>query len=212
MVALRKERFSLLKFGSILLTTAGCLVLVVYDNLADGGDDKSQGTNPLVGNILLILNVITYCILLIAQKPLVDVMDPSFVSFLLFVYSGPAFVVMTAYRYYVVGNVLLEPLYGANSVLVWVTLVYIAVLSTAVAWPAQALAIKHASATIVSAFAPAQPLVAFVISILVLAVVPTYSQIAGSVVIILGLWCYLCSESKCENDESKALISGDVAK
>lgn len=191
MVALGRERFSLVKFSFILVTIVGCLTLVLWDS----GDKASGGSNLLLGNIFLIANVIMATVQQVGQQPIVKVMNPSFFSVKLFYYSSYVFLGCTAFRWYQTGDELYEPLYGSYWLLLWGALLYMSFLSTAVVWPLHAIAIKHTSPTLLASFNPAMPLTTSLLSIVFLSIAPTMGQLIGGSLIIVGLWGVLASKS-----------------
>lgn len=93
------------------------------------------------------------------------------------------------------GTAILEPFYGEHWVLVWIAVLYVALVASSAMWALQALAIKHSSPTTLSAFTPAQPITTAVIAVLFMSTSLSANQLIGSVIIVIGLYGVLYCKS-----------------
>lgn len=190
------ERFSLVKFGTILITVFGCLVLVFWD--MSTGDDPIRGSNVLVGSILLFLNQAVSAVMLITRyvslvvrvwwnrKAMVAVISPTYLNAMFFRLATVPIVLAGCVSWYMLGNDIFVPLYNSRYILVWSAILYFALISTCYTWPANSYAMRHSNPTMVAAMSPLQPVMTVILSMVLLGETPTVGQTIGAVIIVIG--------------------------
>lgn len=138
MLMMGKEKMSPLKALSILLTVAGCLVLMQEED--DTGSNPHS--NMFLGNILLILTMVTYSLFLIIQQPLVLKFNPIIVMYWIFAYACPIVTLVSVVEYLYIGEEMYSSLIGDDWLVVWFAVLYYGIVATCIAWTISAMCVK----------------------------------------------------------------------
>lgn len=173
-LALRTERASAFTIGGILLAAAGALVIV-------GGSGLSTGGTRLYGNVLILLNCLSYGSYLVVSRPLLK--------------RASATTAMTSM--FIAGTVMLLPFtlpsllkmnWGAISPGAWAALLGVIAGPTVAAYLLNAWALARAESSMVAVYTYVQPFLASVLAWLILGEHLHARVFLAAVLIIGGVW------------------------
>lgn len=137
--------------------------------------------NLLLGNSLLVINCFAAGVYLIVLYPLNKRVNIMALNSWLFVAGGiPIWIWLTGYVS-LYGTDCFDVLVGEHAMMVWIAIGYAALIATCLTYFLKTYCMKHTTPTIVSAFAPVQPLGAAILSIFFLGESPTLGQYIGMV-------------------------------
>jgi drug/metabolite transporter (DMT)-like permease len=171
-VAVGQERFRLRRGAGILLALAGTLFL-----LFQKGPDLSS--EHLTGNLLIVVNTLSYSLYLVVSKPLLRRYPPFVVIawvFLLSIWSIPLFAR---------GETFLPPEASAGA---WLSLTYILVFPTLIAYLLNTFALSLVTASTTATYILLQPLIAVTAGVLVLGEPFLPGTGFAAAVILAGVW------------------------
>jgi drug/metabolite transporter (DMT)-like permease len=134
----------------------------------------------MVGNLLILLNCLSYAAFLVLARPVLLRLPHTMVvawSYL----AGGAVVLAIG------GRDLLGAPYGAMPALAWAGLAYIVLLATLLNYLLNTWAIRHSSSSLVAVYTTLQPVVAAVLAVLLLGESIGWKEAAGFALIVAGL-------------------------
>jgi drug/metabolite transporter (DMT)-like permease len=169
-----RERLNFAKIGSLVLSIAGVLVVTITSKADQSASD------PVLGNTFMIISVLAWAIYTIISKKLADHDSLK----------------VTAYSTYI-GTLLLMP-----SVLVelwhhplhsisaqsWLSVAYLGILASSVSYLLYNQALKYLPASVVGVFINLDPIIGAIISVIFLHEHLGTWQIAGSFLVLTGMW------------------------
>ncbi len=170
-----KEKLSSAKIIGLLLGVTGAVILVV-DRSAGG-----SASNPLLGDILIIANAISYAVYMVLVKPLMIKYDAIVVIRLCFTLG---FFMILPFCFTEFFN---TDFTGFTSV-AWMNVVILCILGTFLAYIFNVYGIKHLGASVAGAYIYIQPIFAAVIAIVFLHEGINLQKIIAGVTIAGGVY------------------------
>jgi drug/metabolite transporter (DMT)-like permease len=168
------ERVGARRLLGIALSVAGALVLVNPFRF-------SGGRGAALGNLLILINCLSYSLFLVFQRPLLERLPWRTVIAGSFVFGGAGVLVASA-------PALAALDFGAVSTPAWLGVLYIALLSTAFAYSVATWAVRRSSPALVSAYTTLQPLATAALAATLLGERFGWAEGLGFVLIVAGLW------------------------
>jgi len=169
-ISLKKERFSLMKLGGIMIAFAGALIMFDPSNLSLD-----------VGIILLLLSSFCYSLFIVLQRSLLESLPSYFVLSRCFIYGAPGIFIAAAYQWRRWGQVRDAPY------LVWLAVLYASLLNTVVGYWLMSFGIRHSSPMLAGLFINFQPVIVSGLAAFTLNESIDIWQIMGAVCIISGV-------------------------
>ncbi len=169
------ERIGPYRLAGVILAICGALVLLDPTRF-------SLGDSTLLGNLLILINCLSYATFLVLHRPILRHLPWQTVIAGAFVFGS--FGVLA-----VGGSTLgkLDP--SSLSTATWAGVLYILVFPTALSYLLNSWAIRRSSSLLVAAYTTLQPLLTALLSSLFLSEVLTWRQAIGFALIASGLWC-----------------------
>ncbi len=172
------------KILGVFLGMAGAVVLILYGKKSD-----FSGSNPALGNLLVMLNAVSYALYLILAKPLLQKYHPvtfakwlyTFGLILILPFSIPEF---------------LHLKWESVPLHIHLKILFVVVFSTVLTYLFNLIALKELKPTTMSVFIYLQPLIASVFAILMGADRLSLIKIIAAVLILLGVYLVNLSSSK----------------
>jgi drug/metabolite transporter (DMT)-like permease len=147
-----KEPPSILKTSGIALGALGAATLILF------GKELTSGTNTLLGDTFVLLNAICFALYLVMVKPLMHKYHPLTVVLWIFA-LGSIFVLPTGiYQFSKIE-------WSTFTFNVWLAVASVVMGATFIVYLLNSVALKHASASVVSIYMYLQPLVAAAVSL-----------------------------------------------
>jgi drug/metabolite transporter (DMT)-like permease len=171
---LARKKVKLKKIGGIALGILGASILIVSSM-------KTSKDSSALGDMLVIINAISFSIYLILVKPLISRYHPLTITFYVFL-TGSIWVAIFGYQEAVAIDFCQLP-----SSFYW-NFSFVIVCATFLVYLFNNMAMRAASPTTVSSFIYLQPLFAILISISFTAEKMTLYTVFGGILIIFGLW------------------------
>jgi drug/metabolite transporter (DMT)-like permease len=169
------EKITWLKITGIALGATGALILILY------GKSFSHGTNSFAGNILVVLNMVFYALYLVLIKPMVKKYHTTtilkWVSFFGFIFILP----------FSVGG-LTDISFQSISIKAWLSVAYIILLNTFIAYLLINYSLKQLSTSMVSFYSYLQPVIASLMSVSLGAEKITLPKIIAALLIFSGVF------------------------
>ena len=170
-----KEKITGLKLGGILLGSSGALILIIF------GSSGGFNSSPLLGNILVTINMVFYALYLVLLKPMVEKYHTStilkWVSLFGFIFIIP----------FSSKSILALDITAIDSSS-WLFLAYIILFCTFLAYILINFALKHVNASAVSYYTYLQPVIATLTSVSVGMETITLPKIIAAVLIFTGVY------------------------
>ena len=170
---LRVERLQKHRLPGVALAVAGALVML------DPSQLSLQGTSS-VGNLLIVLNCLSYAGFLVLATPVLKRLPPFTVVAWSYVFGGGAVFVVSLPSLFA-----LDP--SAIPASAWIGVGYIVVFASVVSYALNTWAIRHSSSALVATYTTLQPVVAAVLAVLFLGESAGWREAAGFVLIVAGL-------------------------
>lgn len=176
---LLKERISSWQLGGILMGAIGAVVLIVGSN--DGALSSLLGSQVALGNIFVLINASSYAIYLVLVGPLMKKYGALFV--IKWVFTVGTFLVLPF------GGPQLADIHLAhwNATVYW-QVAYVVFATTFLTYLGNLLALKYVKPTTVGAYIYLQPIVASLLSYVVLGEVWTPQMALGAAAIFSGVY------------------------
>jgi drug/metabolite transporter (DMT)-like permease len=143
-----KERITILKGAGILIGAAGAAGIITFSNL------YGSGNSSLKGDIFVLINALSYAIYLVMVKPLMRKYKPVTVATMIFAFG---FLFVIPYSM----NTLSATDFGAIPGDKWLSITYVILGTTFLAYLFNVFALQRVSPSVVSAYIYLQPLAAF---------------------------------------------------
>ena len=170
-----KERLGIPKIIGLVLGVVGAVILVVDRTVSSGA------SNPILGDILIIINAISYTIYFILVKPLMLKYNPIVVMRMLF---SMGFFLILPFCFVQ----FMETDFNAFSNIAWMNITIICVLGTFLAYIFNVYGIKHLGASIAGAYIYIQPVLAAIIAIIFLGESINLQKIFAGLMIAAGVF------------------------
>ncbi len=170
-----QEKITWLKAGGIFLGAAGALILILYGRMF------SMGTNSFSGNIMVFLNMVFYAIYLVLIKPLAVKYHTATIMKWVSLF-GLIFILPFS-----IGSISGIQIH-AFTVTTWLSLLFIIVLNTFIAYLLINYALKSVTATSVGFYSYMQPVIASVMSITMGFESLTWPKVVAALLIFSGVY------------------------
>ena len=141
------EKITWRKFSGILLGISGAVLLIIY------GNQVTIGYGTMKGDLFILLNSMSYAIYLVLVKPLMKKYNPVLVVSWVFLY-GMVFTIPVGY------NELLQVQWSAMPVNAVLSVIYVIIFATFLAYLLNIYALKTMSPSVVSYYIYLQPVIA----------------------------------------------------
>ena len=147
-----KERVTFKKIGGILLGASGALILVVY------GNEVSFGSDTFKGNLFAVFNMLAYALYMVIIKPVMKKYHPITVMKWVFL---TGFITSFPVTFSHLSSISFQTFETIN----WVSLIYVVVATTFMAYLLTLYALKHVEASTASYYVYLQPIIVFIIAL-----------------------------------------------
>lgn len=168
------EKMTLAKIMGVLLAFTGAVLLMT------SGKALSLGENTLVGDILIILNAISYSVYLILVKPLVQKYNNFALFAILFLLASMVNIPLGLPN-------LLQIDWMQLPVNIYYGIFYIGICTTILAYSLNAWAMRTVPASYVGIYVYLQPVLAFILSLFLRSGVITWQKTAYIVLVFIGV-------------------------
>ncbi len=172
------------KIIGVLLGMAGAVILILY-----GKKSEFSGTHPALGNLLVVLNAISYALYLILAKPLLRKYNP--VTFAKWLYT---FGLLLIIPFSV--NEFLHLKWELIPMEIHLKIAFVVLFSTVFTYLFNLIALKELKPTTMSVFIYLQPLIASIFAMAMGADKLTPVKIIAAAFILLGVYLVNLSTSK----------------
>ncbi len=162
------------KMLGVACTVAGSLVMMDFQHV-------SIAQNMFLGNMLLLINCMSFALYLVLQKPLLKRLPPLTVTAWSFLFGGSMTICITGRRIVELLSADLSP------AIIW-SLVYVVMIATVLNYFLNSWAVGRSSPSMVSAFITLQPVSTAVLAMFILGENPGYREGLGFLIIICGLF------------------------
>jgi len=169
------ERIGPYRLLGVILAICGALVILDPTRF-------SLGESTLFGNLLILLNCLSYATFLVLQRPVLRQLPWQTVI-------AGAFVFGTLGVLAVGGTTLVKLPASSLSPTTWMGVLYILIFPTALSYLLNSWAIQRSSALLAAAYTTLQPLLTALLSRFFLSEILTGRQAIGFALIASGLWC-----------------------
>jgi drug/metabolite transporter (DMT)-like permease len=173
--AIIREKITGYKLGGILLGSAGALILILF------GSTGGFNSSPLLGNILVTFNMVFYALYLVLLKPLVAKYHTSTILKWVSLF-GLLFIIPFSFRSMMGLQV------SEIDISSWLSLGYIILFCTFLAYLLINFALKHVNASAVSYYTYLQPVLATLTSVSIGMGIITVPKILAAVLIFTGVF------------------------
>jgi drug/metabolite transporter (DMT)-like permease len=169
------EKITRRKLGGIILGSSGALIMILY------GKSSSISSSPVLGNILVTLNMVFYALYLVLLKPIVGKYHTSTILKWVSLFSFVFIIPFSAHSmiHFQIREISL------NS---WLLIGYIVIFCTFLAYLMINFALKHVSTSAVSYYTYLQPILATLTSVSVGMGTITIPKIIAAVLIFAGVY------------------------
>ncbi|MGA7617442.1 MAG: DMT family transporter [Thermoanaerobaculia bacterium] len=172
--ALRLEKASLAKAAGIAIAASGALLII-------GLEGAAQRQGRLTGDILILLNCISYGTYLVVSRPLVMRLSPARVIRIIFTLGIPLMLPFSIHS-------LLAQDWSSVHASSWAALAVVVAGPTVGAYLLNAWALARIESSVVAAYTYLQPVFASILAFLVLGERLSLVTAAGALLIIAGVW------------------------
>lgn len=186
-----KEPITFKKAAGVLIGASGALLIILHSTAVSTSKEGS-----LIGNLLCVVNVITYAIYLVITRPVSQRYSPVTLMKWMFLFSALISLPLG------IGDVSEAKVFSeATSVNVLLRLAYIVVMATGIAYFLVPMALKRIRPTTVSMYNNVQPIVASVIAIIIGQDVLSWDKPVAALLVFTGV--YLVTQSKAKEDVAR---------
>lgn len=193
--AVLKEPITLKKAAGVLIGASGALLIILHSNSI-----SSSKEGNLIGNLLCIVNVITYAIYLVITRPVSQRYSPVTLMKWMFFFSALISLPLG------IGDIPKAKVFSdATSLNIVLRLAYIVVMATGIAYFLVPMALKRIRPTTVSMYNNVQPIVASIIAIIIGQDVLSWDKPIAACLVFTGV--YLVTQSKAKEDDGSKLPS-----
>eukprot|EP01133_Synstelium_polycarpum_P005622 gene5622-6485_t len=182
------EKKTPLKFVGIAVAVAGAVLMIDFTHLRD---KSSSGVKTLLGNLCFLGNTIAYSAFLLLQQPLLKAgLSPAKCMAWAFTFGTPPVIAIT------LGITPNYDVFRAVTWQNWLALLYTAIFATAYTFWASTWAVGKSDATTVAVYLTIEPLATSILAAIFLGERPTPLNIAGGVVILIGVTAVMISKHR----------------
>lgn len=179
-----KEPITLKKAAGVLIGASGALLIIFHSSAISSSKESN-----LIGNLLCIVNVITYAIYLVITRPVSQRYSPVTLMKWMFLFSALISLPLG------IGDISEARVFSdATSLNILLRLAYIVIMATGIAYFLVPMALKRIRPTTVSMYNNIQPIVASVIAILIGQDVLSWDKPVAACLVFTGV--YLVTQSK----------------
>jgi len=211
-IALGMERFSAAKSIGILVSVAGCILVVLF---GDHGSGRKLATNPHanfpLGNLLLFLNCLCMSLYLILQKSILAHVPTWTVTAWVLTWGAVPMALWCAVSASLSGPQAFVRHLTHASPLSWAALAYGGVMAAGVAMMLTSYGVKHGGPTLAASLVPLQPLFSTILAVVVLHEFPMPGQYLGALAIVAGLWVVLWANRQDSMQQAQPIPRTDEA-
>jgi len=169
------ERISLQKVIGIALGASGASYLILLQG------NISFSSSTFVGNLFVLINAASYAAFLVIVKPLMKKYSALTIMKWVFL-LGTIYVLPFSF------NLAIEANYSAIPFNIWLSIAYVIIFTTVLAYFLNNYSLKTVSPTVNSAYIYLQPLLASVVALIVQKDELTWTKIIAAVLIFLGVY------------------------
>jgi drug/metabolite transporter (DMT)-like permease len=170
-----REKITGFRLGGILLGSSGALILILF------GSSGSFNSSPWLGNILVTLNMVFYALYLVLLKPMVEKYHTSTILKWVSLF-GLLFIIPFSAKSVFALNV------SAIDSFSWLSLAYIILFCTFLAYILINFALKHVTASAVSYYTYLQPILATLTSVSIGMGTITIPKVIAALLIFTGVY------------------------
>lgn len=193
--AVLKEPITLKKAAGVLIGASGALLIILHSNSISNSKESN-----LIGNLLCIVNVITYAIYLVITRPVSQRYSPVTLMKWMFFFSALISLPLG------IGDIPEAKVFSdATRLNIVLRLAYIVVMATGIAYFLVPMALKRIRPTTVSMYNNVQPIVASIIAIIIGQDVLSWDKPIAACLVFTGV--YLVTQSKAKEDDGSKLPS-----
>jgi len=178
-----KEKVTFRKIGGIILGASGALILVVYGNHVDFGSDTFKG------NLFAVCNMLAYALYMVIIKPVMRKYHPFTVMKWVFL---TGFITTFPITFSHVSSIS----FAGFETTTWLSLTYVIVATTFLAYLLTIYALKHVEASVASYYIYLQPFIVATIALWLGQQNFTLSKLFAAVLIFLGVYLVSRKERK----------------
>jgi len=180
-----KEKVTLKKTAGIILGASGALILILYGNNADFGSDT------FTGNLFALINMLAYALYLVIIKPVMARYHPFTVMKWVFL-AGLVTTLPITFTH------LPEISFSGFAPQSWVSLIYVVIATTFLAYLLTIYALKHVEASVASFYIYLQPVIVAIIAFWIGRQDFTLSKVIAALLIFTGVYLVSRREKKAE--------------
>jgi drug/metabolite transporter (DMT)-like permease len=169
------DRISLQKVIGITLGAGGASYLILYQG------DISFNSSTFVGNIFVLINAASYATFLVIVKPLMRKYNALTVMKWVFLFGLVCVIPFSAQLTY-------EADFGAIPLDIWISIAYVIIFTTVLAYFLNNFSLKTVSPTVNSAYIYLQPFLASVVAIMASKDELSWTKVIAAVLIFLGVY------------------------
>lgn len=186
-----KEPITLKKAAGVLIGASGALLIILHSNAINSNKEGN-----LIGNLLCVVNVITYAIYIVITRPVSQRYSPVTLMKWMFLFSA---LISLPFGYKTLPY---APVFSdASGWSIILRLSYIVVMATGIAYFLVPMALKRIRPTTVSMYNNVQPIVASIIAIIIGQDVLSWDKPVAACLVFTGV--YLVTQSKSKEDIKK---------
>lgn len=172
---LLKESFGWNKFFGLILGICGAVLLVLVK------ESTAQGSNVIVGDIIILINALSYSFYLVLVRPLMEAYSP--IHVLRWIFTLGTFMILP-FGF----DQFIEADYLSFSPNVWIALIFIIVGATFLAYLLNIYALRHIGASITGAYIYSQPVFVAFIAIVFLGEEFNWEKGVAALLIFAGVY------------------------
>ncbi len=172
-VLLGIERMTWLRALGIGLSVTGALVMLDITHFSFNEDYA-------LGNLLILINCLSYSLFLVLAKPVLLRLPPLTVIARTFIFGGSGIAIVSV-------PALLRTDFAALPAMTWLGIAYIVLLPTLINYMINTWAIKRSTSTLVAAYTTLQPVAATALAIIFLHEIFGWREVVGFLLIVSGL-------------------------
>lgn len=190
-MAMGIERITWGRSLGIGLAVSGALIMLQVTQF-------SLSENTALGNLLILINTLSYSLFLVLARPVLLRIPPLTVIAWTFVFGGSGIVLVSAHE------VVAVP-FTSLPLLAWAGIAYVVLFPTLINYVLNTWAIKRSSSTLVATYTTLQPVVATALAVMLLGEHFGLREVAGFVLIIAGLlWITFRAPSQPRSNPAKS--------
>lgn len=180
-----KEKITLRKMAGVVLGASGALILIIYGNNVDFGSDT------FTGNLFAMINMLAYALYLVIIKPVMARYHPFTVMKWVFL-TGFATTLPITFSH------IPEISFSGFESQAWISLIYVVIATTFLAYLLTIYALKHVEASVASFYIYLQPVIVAVIAFWIGSQDFTLSKLIAALLIFTGVYLVSRREKKAE--------------